>query len=344
MDSTPTPPAGRTLLGGVLMGLANLVPGISGGTMILAVGLYDAFIGAVADVSRLRLRRQSLVFLGIVALGLGLAVVTLSGVAVSLVSGHRWIMYSLFIGLTLGGAPALWKECKPLGPAPIIAFLIGAGAMALLAFGSLGANLGSGPVTLAIVGAAAASSMILPGVSGSYVLLVLGLYDLVIGSLSASELRADPSGSAAILVPVIIGAVVGIALLANLLKALLARFRAPSHGALLGLLCGSVFGLYPFQESTYSELASRDSRKAIEAVVVKEQAIDEVAKEREVDVEELRTWTAAHAGLTKGELKSRSLETGYFKPGGGQIAAALGLLLAGILATQALSRLGAKEE
>ena len=68
-SSTP-----RAVLGGVLMGLANLVPGISGGTMILAIGLYDRFIDAVADVTRLRLRRESLLFLGAMATGLAAAV------------------------------------------------------------------------------------------------------------------------------------------------------------------------------------------------------------------------------------------------------------------------------
>ncbi|MDP6385419.1 MAG: DUF368 domain-containing protein, partial [Planctomycetota bacterium] len=78
-DDLDLPPPGfRSLAGGVLMGLANLVPGISGGTMILAIGLYDRFIGAVADVTRLRMRRDSLVFLGIVGLGLVAAVLTFS--------------------------------------------------------------------------------------------------------------------------------------------------------------------------------------------------------------------------------------------------------------------------
>ena len=77
---TLAPSHARTFLGGVLMGLANLVPGISGGTMILAVGLYDAFIGAVADVSRLRITRRSVTFLGVMTIGRGLAGVPLSGV------------------------------------------------------------------------------------------------------------------------------------------------------------------------------------------------------------------------------------------------------------------------
>ena len=96
--------------GGVLMGLANLVPGISGGTMLLAAGIYPRFIRAVADVTTLKLRMSSLVVLGAVACAAGLAILLLAGTVRDLVVDHRWIMYSLFIGLTLGGVPLVWKS------------------------------------------------------------------------------------------------------------------------------------------------------------------------------------------------------------------------------------------
>lgn len=337
-SETPAPSPLRTLLGGVLMGLANLVPGISGGTMILAIGLYEAFIGAVADVSRLRITRRSLVFLGLMALGLGVAVVTLSGVAVSLVASHRWVMYSVFIGLTLGGVPELLRLSRPLRASTAVAFLAGVAGMAGLAWGLSGTSLPVHTGVLLLVGAAAASSMILPGVSGSYVLLILGMYDTVIGSLSMTELRADLSGALAIVGPVVLGAVLGIALLSNLLKALLARWSGPSHGALLGLLCGSVFGLYPFQEAVHPELATRETRKAIERHVVDGEAVPAAAAELEVDVTQLEAWCGQWAGSTKGELKQASLELATFRPGGGQVGAALGLLVLGFGLTLALGR------
>jgi len=320
------------------MGLANLVPGISGGTMILAVGLYDAFIGAVADVSRLRITRRSVTFLGVMTIGLGLAVVTLSGVAVSLVASHRWVMFSLFIGLTLGGVPELLRLSRPLRAPTALAFLAGVVGMAALAWGLSGTSLPVNTGVLLLVGAAAASSMILPGVSGSYVLLILGMYDTVIGSLSATELRADLAGALAIVGPVVVGAVLGIALLSNLLKALLARWSGPSHGALLGLLCGSVFGLYPFQQAVHPELANRETRKAIERHVVDGEEVGALAAELERDVAELEAWCAEWSGRAKGELKQASLATATFRPGAGQVAGALGLLVLGFGLTLALGR------
>lgn len=101
--------AGRGVLGGILMGLANLVPGISGGTMLLAAGIYTDFINAVAEVTTLRFRKRSLVLLASVGLAAGSAIILLAGVVKDLVVDHRWMMYSMFIGLTLGGIPVIWK-------------------------------------------------------------------------------------------------------------------------------------------------------------------------------------------------------------------------------------------
>ena len=326
------------------MGLANLVPGISGGTMILAIGLYEQFIAAVADVSRLRLKRSSSVqFLAVMAVGLGAAVVIFSGVAVLLVTEYRPVMYALFIGMTLGGAPELWRECRP-SPAgdPGIAVAVGVAAMAAFASarGERAPRRPPIPVLL-LVGAAGASSMILPGISGSYVLLVLGMYDTVVGSLSFSRLKESPVESLSIIVPVVLGAVLGIALLSNLLKALLQRFAAPSHGVLLGLLLGSVLGLYPFQQPVHPELATRDVRKAIVSVVVEQEPVEQVAARVEaVDAKDLSVYASRWEGQSKGDLKRAGLALARFRPDLVQVAGAALLFLLGFAVTRRLGRGG----
>jgi len=312
--------------------------------MILAVGLYDRFIGAVADVTRLRLRRESLLFLAVLGFGLVLAIVSLSGVAVSLVSSHRWAMYSLFVGLTLGGVPALARLSRPWSAGVFVAGAVGMAAMAALAWGLSGTSLPATVPMLAVVGAAAASSMILPGVSGSYVLLILGMYDLVIGSLSAGALREDPAGSAAIIVPVVVGAVLGVGLLSNVLRWLLRRQPSISHGALLGLLCGSVFGLWPFQEARHPDLAHRPTRKALTMVLdgadhaaVRAKYGDELTDEK---LEELAaTW----ADRKPSELVELAGQLTLYRPTFVQVLASLALLAAGFAATRLLGR-GAGDE
>ncbi len=321
------------------MGLANLVPGISGGTMILALGLYDRFIGAVADVSRLRWKREHIVFLGFLAVGLAASVLLLSGVAVRLVSEHRWAMYSLFIGMTLGGAPELLRIARPLTPRVLLAIAAGIGLMAWFALQSGKTQLEPTIPTLFGVGAAGASSMILPGISGSYVLLILGMYDTVIGALSLSEVRADPAGSLGIVGPVVLGAGLGIALLSNALKAVLRRFPRTSHGALLGLLLGSVLGLYPFRDAVHPELAHRPTRKALEAVVLDGRSVDEVAAEvSAVTPEQLRAHEVTWRGQSKGDMKAASLLLRRFDPSARQMGLALLLFVVGVILTRLLGR------
>ncbi len=333
-----SPPAPwRSLLGGFLMGLANLVPGVSGGTMILALGLYDRFIGAVAEVTSLRWSRTTFVFLGLVGAGLATAILTMSGPAVWLVSEHRWIAYSLFVGLTLGGVPELFKLCGGLGPRVLAGLAVGVGAMLWLA-GSGGRSVDPVWTNLLWVGALAASSMILPGISGSLLLLIFGLYETVIGSISL--LKESPSEALEVLLPVGVGAVLGIAALSNVLKAALERAPRVSHGLLLGLLFGSVIGLWPFQESLHPDLSGRSNRKAVQMLVVDGADPADVRAEHGVEWSDadLARVRGAYAGSSAADLKRLSNELARFTPDARQVAMALGLVLIGGLATGMLGR------
>lgn len=123
-DDAPAPLPTATILarggmGGVLMGLANLVPGISGGTMLLAAGIYPHFIRAVADVTTLKLRRQSLLVLAVVVSAALVAIVGFAGLVKDFVIEHRWVAYSIFIGLTLGGVPVIWRLMRQIGRAHV---------------------------------------------------------------------------------------------------------------------------------------------------------------------------------------------------------------------------------
>ena len=249
--------APRAVAGGVLMGLANLVPGISGGTMLLAVGIYPRFIEAVADATRLRLRLQPLLLLAVVAASGGLAILLLAGVLHDLVVHRRWIMYSAFIGLTLGGVPLVWRLAQPATRAFRGGAVGGFAAMAVLAAlqgaqAGPGAT-GTGSFLLAVAGAAGAAAMLLPGLSGAYLLLVLGQYGPILGAadrlLSALRLLdARPLTEAAgVLLPVLLGIVVGATAISNAVRFALRHFRQATLGVLLGLLLGAVVGLWPFQ-------------------------------------------------------------------------------------------------
>lgn len=343
MSDTPITPADpepaplRVFFGGILMGMANLVPGVSGGTMILALGLYDRFINAVAEATGLRWSGATIRFLAMVVAGAALAFLVLSGPAVWLVTEQRWIAYSLFVGLTLGGAPALWRSVRPLGIQEIAAGLIGLALMVGFAFGMSATALPVNFLALTIVGAIAASSMILPGISGSYILLIFGLYDLVVGSIRPSALMADFAGSLGILIPIGIGIAIGIGGLSNVLKVFLVRFERPTHAALLGLLLGSALGLWPFQESGCPELSSRARLQAVQ-LVLEETPLVDIAEETGVSFTEVEAaeLSERYAGMGRGDLRLAAMKLERYAPSGFRVALSLALLAAGFFATGVL--------
>ncbi len=307
----------RCLIGGTLMGLANLVPGISGGTMLLAAGVYPLFVNGVADVTTLRLRWRSLVPLAAIGGAAALSIVLLAGPVKGLVVEHRWIMYSLFIGLTLGGVPVVWRLLRPLTPAAAIGCAGGLGLMALMALAQPAEAGGGGGawVMLFIAGAAGASAMILPGVSGGYLLLILGQYIPILGAIESAKTAVQSFDwdlmleAMRVLLPVAAGLAVGVAGVSNLIKLLLERRRKPTLGVLLGLLLGAVIGLWPFQQGVPPQPG-------------------EVVKGRVMT-------PASIADLDPEDYPVRR-----FDPSAGQIAASLGLILAGLGVTLAVARLG----
>ncbi len=311
----------RGVVGGVLMGLANLVPGISGGTMLLAAGVYPRFIRAIAELTTLKFRTPSLVVLGAVGLSALLAIGSLAGVVKNLVVDHRWIMYSLFIGLTLGGVPVVWKMAGKATRDLWIGAGVGFCAMAALALAQtsgLGESGGdsSSFVMLLLAGVAGASAMILPGVSGGYLLLVLGQYVAILGgihavtvALKARDLSAAWDPILGVVLPVGLGVVVGIVVVSNLLKVLLARYEKPTLGVLLGLLLGAVVGLWPFQAGVKPVLGDTVRGQVITA--------DKLEK-----------------------LSPDKWPTDFFSPTVLQILAALGLVVAGFAITALVARFG----
>lgn len=257
----------RAALGGVLMGLANLVPGISGGTMLLAAGVYPEFVESVSAVTRLVRRGRPWIVLAAVAIPAVLAIGLLAGTIRDAVLEHRWIAYSLFIGLTLGGAPTLLRMIKPLTRGAIAAAVIAFCGMVVLAIlqetgqGEQGAA-GGGVLGLGLAGFAGASAMVLPGVSGGYLLLVLGQYVAVLDAISAlaDALKAGSVSDAIAALPSIaaigVGVILGIVLVSNGVRWLLRHHRHPTLGVLLGLLLGAVAGLWPYRTPVAPEVGS----------------------------------------------------------------------------------------
>jgi putative membrane protein len=232
--------------------------------MLLATGIYPHFVTAVAELTTLRFRPRSLAMLGTIGLAASSVILLLAGPTKQLVLERRWIMYSLFIGLTVGGVPIVWRLVRAVTPSFLIGSVVGLlvmVAMALSGPGPSGAGAGS-PLGLFVAGMAGATAMVLPGVSGGYLLLVLGQYVPILAGIDALKrgllvpLATGSSPDAALVaealavaIPVGLGVVVGIAAVSNLMRWTLGRFPKATLGVLLGLLLGAVVGLWPFQSS-----------------------------------------------------------------------------------------------
>ena len=309
----------RSALGGVLMGLANLVPGISGGTMLLATGVYPRFIDAIAELTTFRFRLRSILVLGSVGGAALLAILLLAGLMKALVIEHRWLMYSLFIGLTLGGVPLVWRLARPAS----LGLCLGGvgGFLLMLLLNSLHSGEAGGEDTLLLFlsGLAGASAMILPGVSGGYLLLLLGQYETILGAIDT--LKQGLLGGAglnvalqslSVVAPVGLGVVAGIVGVSNLIRWLLHRFAKPTLGVLLGLLLGAVVGLWPFQEPIAPQIGD-----GLRGGEVEESRIDSIG------IEDWRVET--------------------FEPTPGQVAGSLSLILLGLGTTLVISRVGGKD-
>jgi putative membrane protein len=251
----------------------------------------------------------------------GLGILLLAGTLKELVVNQRWVMYSLFIGLTLGGIPIVWPMARPATPSLIVAFIVSLFLMVSLAIfqllGIVGSS-GSNYLTLFLAGLAGASAMILPGLSGGYLLLLMGQYvpilhaiDQFKDAISSREFSAAMGPALGVLLPVGVGVLLGVVLVGNLLEWLLRRFRKATLGVLLGLLLGSTVGLWPFQVGVPPKIG--DTIKG------------QMVTQNNIDLIESEDW-----------------KTKLFAPTGTQIAISLALIGLGFGITLGVSLIGGK--
>ena len=237
---------------GFAMGSADIVPGVSGGTVALVLGVYDRLVGAVRQGTRglsalARGRpREALAALALVdwgfllslLLGIATAVVVLAGLLERLLEEQPVLLSAAFLGLVGGSVVVASREVEQ----PTASTWALGVASAVVTFAALGLRGGSltdpSPLVLVAGGAVAICAMILPGVSGSFLLLLVGLYDVVLAAVDDRDLVT--------LARVAGGAVVGLAAVSTLLTWLLERYRQPVMAVLLGLMVGSLRVLWPW--------------------------------------------------------------------------------------------------
>ena len=242
----------KDILKGMVIGIANIIPGVSGGTMMVAMGIYDKLIHCITHI--FKEFKKSVLFLLPIAIGMGIAVIGGSLGIEMLFDKFPVQTNLLFIGLIVGGLPAIWKNVKgkSIRFGHILAFIAFFALVVIMAF--LGETEGNAVdlsftlvnvLKLFAVGVIAAATMVIPGVSGSMVLLLLGYYNPIVSAIN-DFLRAltafDMDGiltGIGILMPFGIGVIVGVLAIAKVIEFIFNKFPLYAYWAIIGLIVAS---------------------------------------------------------------------------------------------------------
>ncbi len=243
------------ILKGIAMGTANVIPGVSGGTIALITGIFERIINAIKsfDITAIRLllkghikdfiRHTDLYFLLSVGFGIIIAIISLAKLFDYLFTYYPVYIWAFFFGLVLASVYFVGKTVEKWKFSVIITFLIGTAFALLISFLNP-ARENDSFMYLVICGVVAICSMILPGLSGSFVLFIMGNYKLVaIDAINERDLT--------ILLPMAVGAGFGILAFSHLLSWILKKFKDETISLLTGFILGSVSILWPWQHKIY---------------------------------------------------------------------------------------------
>ncbi len=247
----------KNLLKGIVMGIANIIPGVSGGTMAVSMGIYDRMIHCVTHL--FKEFKESMKFLIPIFLGIGIALVGLSFIIEPAFAYFPLQTNCLFIGLIVGGLPAVWQKVKGKGIkisyiVPFVLFFAVVVGMA-----AIGEKEGTAAdlsfsvwsvIKLFAVGIIASATMVIPGVSGSMMMLLLGYYNPIVAAIKnfvtalASFDMAGILEGCGILVPMGLGIVVGIFAIAKVIEIIFEKFPIQAFWAIIGLIVASPIAIF----------------------------------------------------------------------------------------------------
>lgn len=247
------------------MGAANVIPGVSGGTIAFITGIYERLISAIKNIDLDALRLLFTGRLGLLSTKIDLTFLTMIalGVVISILSLARLLEYTFvyyesftlafFFGLILASVIGVGRQIEVLNLAVLISFLTGliiAGSIAFLP----PAESNDSFFYMMLCGAVAVCSMVLPGLSGSYVLLLMGNYILVLQAIYTFDFY--------LLIPLLLGCLVGLIAFARLLSYLFAHYKDQTIGLLTGFVAGSLLIIWPWKTTRYMKVMG-DKEKAV---------------------------------------------------------------------------------
>lgn len=243
---------------GAVIGIANIIPGVSGGTMMVVMGIYDKLIHAITHIKSEF--KEALRLLIPIVIGMAAGVIILTEVITRALEHFPVQTNFMFIGLIVGGLPIVIKRLKETGQKVsagnilvlVLFFILVAGFALIGETEAAGGEISLSVlevVKLFFIGVIASATMVIPGVSGSMVLMLLGYYYLILDSVSAFlhalldfdfPVLLEKTG---ILMPFGIGILLGIGIIAKLIEIVFKKFPNYAYCAIIGLIVASPFAI-----------------------------------------------------------------------------------------------------
>ena len=238
------------ILKGFILGIANIIPGVSGGTLAMTMGIYEDIIKSISSI--LKTPKKSLKLLLYLGIGAALSILILSKLLNYTLTNYAFATTLFFIGLIVGGFPLLLKKAKghKVSLGYLLSFLSTTSLVIILRLLQRTENTVSlnnislfTMIILLLVGMLAASTMVIPGVSGSFVLMLIGFYKPILNTISNITKFNLLGHNLLILVPFGIGVLLGIVITAKLIEYLLKKYEIYTYYGIYGFILASILVL-----------------------------------------------------------------------------------------------------
>ena len=257
---------------GVFMGIADAIPGVSGGTIALLLGIYEELISTISGLNFSLITKlknngfksfwESLNgnFLITLVLGIGISLILFVKISANLLTSHPLYVWSFFLGLILATVYVIYKLIESWNLVNIISTLLMIAFSIILTSDSLNISDDTNLFYILICGIIASSAMILPGISGSLILVILGVYKILVEALDNLDVKIISS--------FIVGAVIGVISFSKILKWLFNNYKSLAYSIMLGLVIGSIEKIWPWNKSFSAELSNLDLLVSISLVIL----------------------------------------------------------------------------
>jgi len=238
---------------GMAIGAADLIPGVSGGTVAFITGIYEELVNSIKSINHTvfkTLFQKGVAqawkqingnFLFAVVFGLFISLFSLAGVLSWLLSNHQMMVWAFFFGLIVGSAIFVGKTIKSWGLTTILSFLAGI-LVAYFITLATPATTPDGLVFIFLAGSIAICAMILPGISGAFILLLIGKYEHMLNAVKNFQI-VD-------LLVFALGCIVGVIAFSNVISWLLKKYRQATLALLTGFMIGSLNKIWPWKQVT----------------------------------------------------------------------------------------------